>query len=519
MKKISLFATFVLISFSSWAQEAVVPSVVDDVISQYINPEGKMIVAQDITGATILLTPKSLTTEFLETTYPGNGNCHSNTGVFVGQSMSMTPALFIDGKSSDLNGWNANQSGALNGVTPDGKRTCGWMAPSGSQMTGVPIYCDFGEDGKIGNPIRLPFPQTDFFGDKPQFVNAVWISDDGKTIIGQVMDSTGLYTYPIVFTQNGETWDYVLPSEPMFNPDHIQIPTWPVFNMNPPVITNYMTEDNRQRWTEDLAKYEEEGIGSNPWDHLFDYISEEKYSEYEADMAHYLEKRQEYYDKIDAYWTTMGEISKGSNFALGAMALNPEGTILATSLSVSNQTGMTDMAEGYQLVVFDLANDKIRIIDSKYDWLIPHQVLEDGSVIVKDISLETDYVLLPDAEEVITLVEFLEEKEPSWAMWLKENLTFQINTGAGVEDIVMTGTVSFSRDLSTMAGGYNGFDGMFTYIFNNGNTSIESIDADLNQGTVVYDLRGVKVMDTDKSQDIHNLPRGIYIVNGKKVVL
>lgn len=43
--------------------------------------------------------------------------------------------------------------------------------------------------------------------------------------------------------------------------------------------------------------------------------------------------------------------------------------------------------------------------------------------------------------------------------------------------------------------------------------------APVNNRTVVYNLLGVKVLDTDDASRLSTLPKGIYIVNGKKVVL
>lgn len=45
------------------------------------------------------------------------------------------------------------------------------------------------------------------------------------------------------------------------------------------------------------------------------------------------------------------------------------------------------------------------------------------------------------------------------------------------------------------------------------------ISANDNNRTVVYNLMGVKVLDTDNASLLSTLPKGLYIVNGKKVIL
>ena len=53
------------------------------------------------------------------------------------------------------------------------------------------------------------------------------------------------------------------------------------------------------------------------------------------------------------------------------------------------------------------------------------------------------------------------------------------------------------------------------YFTGEGTTAISEINADAEGGaTVIYNLHGVKMHD-----DLQYLPAGIYIVNGKKVIV
>ena len=53
------------------------------------------------------------------------------------------------------------------------------------------------------------------------------------------------------------------------------------------------------------------------------------------------------------------------------------------------------------------------------------------------------------------------------------------------------------------------------YFTGEGTTAISEINADAEGGaTVIYNLHGVKMHD-----DLQSLPAGIYIVNGKKVIV
>lgn len=54
------------------------------------------------------------------------------------------------------------------------------------------------------------------------------------------------------------------------------------------------------------------------------------------------------------------------------------------------------------------------------------------------------------------------------------------------------------------------------FVWGEAATLIGGIVADSNNGYVVYSLQGVKVMETNEASDLNRLPKGIYIINGKK---
>ena len=50
-------------------------------------------------------------------------------------------------------------------------------------------------------------------------------------------------------------------------------------------------------------------------------------------------------------------------------------------------------------------------------------------------------------------------------------------------------------------------------------TGIEDVTFDSANRYIVYNLYGILVMDTMKKSDLNKLSQGIYIVNGKKIVV
>ena len=56
------------------------------------------------------------------------------------------------------------------------------------------------------------------------------------------------------------------------------------------------------------------------------------------------------------------------------------------------------------------------------------------------------------------------------------------------------------------------------YIVKNETTGIEEITTKEDTECVVYNVAGIKVLDTKNANDLNTLKNGIYIVNGQKVI-
>ena len=531
MNKTLLFIFFALAATTSplFAAEEATPVILPDAMAQKISQDGKRVVAQSYYGSAIVYDITDGNVDYYVDYYPGNGNCISSDNTLVGQTMDGIAAIMKDGEAETPPSLMGSMS-ALNGITADGSRVCGWMFNFSGGVMQVPFYCDIDADGTVGSPQILPYPAKDFFNDIPQFCTAVWISDDGRRIIGQVMDATGFFSYPIVYTQDeaGE-WSYSLPSAPLFNPDGIPFPEWPEFYEEAPAMTDFMTPEKAQEWEEDLEAYYASGDPDmNPWSIIDYYITDEQYEAFEKALADYNARLWDYYNKIDEYWAIMSEFSENANFALGVMAMNPEGTIMTGSMAAnSDDENVSDRADAYITYIFNLTDDSFREVRSGYVDLIPTQVLSDGTVVALALNTYRSFLLLPDADEFISLEDYLRLSDSPALSWLEENLTSNIQVWDPeteryeMKETVITGLVSFSEDMSVFAGGLPG-ESMMTYIFRGmtWDAAVESLQPETPAGPIaIYNLQGVKVAETDNMASLPALPKGIYIINGKKIAL
>lgn len=528
MKILSLSLLFASSVAGAFAQT--VPTILPNALAMKVSRDGKTVIAQDVYGDAIIYDTSEKSTNTYGGYYPGNGNNCSNTGIIVGQSMTDNKgAIIASGKAYIPMALNSYDTSSLDAITPDGTRACGWITnTTGSGPMQVGFYCDITE-GTVENPILLPAPQKDFFGDVPQFCTATYISDDGKRIAGIVMDGSGFYSYPIVYTQdeNGE-WSYYCPSEPMFNPEGLPLPRFPQSDIVAPEITDFMTPEKRADWYEDWENYEESGGQLlSPWEMLDYYLTDEEYQEYLDALTEYNEELWDFYDAIDRYWEEMAKIGENAKF-VSNMALSPDGNFLMADLGISNDYTTSDIVAGYQPYMFNLTERTYQAVESRFSNMLPLQILSDGTVVTMgapiDMRAYCGYIKPAGAEEFMTLEEYLEVQNSPWLEWMRDNLVVETVTGTNPEtgqfessEVMVSGIISFSDDMKTLAGGMNTSD-MYSYVFSNSDKSeVETIPFD-NSSEIyrVYNLQGVNVMTTKTKGDLDKLPKGIYIINGRK---
>ena len=132
-----------------------------------------------------------------------------------------------------------------------------------------------------------------------------------------------------------------------------------------------------------------------------------------------------------------------------------------------------------------------------------------------------DLTLVPDAEEAsihtpetgILYLEYgtevyLSEDKTKLLLDLSKqpNGTFRVNVPEACVEFTIDGTL-YRNESSSM-------DNII--IDNTG--AVVSFEADKDGRIRVYNINGVQVLDTDNATDVINLPKGVYIINGKKVI-
>lgn len=581
MKKTLLSISFCLAAFASYGQNPVKPFELNEFYAQKISPNGKWLYGATESGEGVLLNTETGKYKAFYEKDLGCGNVLALDGTAVGQSADSNTgkaqAMIIkDDKIIDQVMFEKYWYSNIHGITADGTMAVGVVGNDGSTggiddvlQTYLPYVAEVDEHGECGNIIILPHPEEDFSGRVPQYSSANWISDDGKIILGQMVDYSGMYIQPIIYRQDesGE-WSYFFPTESLFNPQNIDMPQYPGEfdeSMEPDPL-DYMTEEMQMEFIEDMdfweGTYDEDSYPGNNLDY---YMTEEEYDKYLIAYDNYVSYIYEYNDKINDYLTAFYHIIDTSvPFLQNGFALNREGTLAAFTSRQFVETGASEPETVYCIYLYDIEKGELKKIGSKYDRIIMGQVLP-GNVVIGSTSSEDSpyplcYVYEPGAEDFIPLEEYMTRNNPAVADWMRENLSFTLmasDSDSGIDPYshstradgktFVSGFGVASDDFSVFAIGLPSYlwstqVGYQTYIF--GELPFAGVDtvygyedsvvrvirggAIAVSGNVtdltVTDLSGRRLFAVESASGIieTNLNRGIYVVtytdaNGKRM--
>ena len=121
------------------------------------------------------------------------------------------------------------------------------------------------------------------------------------------------------------------------------------------------------------------------------------------------------------------------------------------------------------------------------------------------------FILLPGATEFIGFEKYLTDTNPQYLSWFNENLDY-------FGDGVVSGLLSFSNDMSVIVGGLP-LNDMVSYVITNAKAGVNAIELPESEIYKVYNLSGMGILSTMDKTELNNLPKGIYIINGKKIKL
>lgn len=544
MKKILLLSGISTIGLAAFAADVPEPLKLVDAYIQNISPNGKYAVSNlnsdalslyDLeTGEVYRYATKG---EYdIEQYRFGLGKCFSDNGIFVGGRTDGSAeywkngewhSLSIAGKESFVNGANA--------ISNDGSRICGILGSgefsyNSDVLMSVPCIWNAEGDG-YGEPVVLPYPERDVLGTVPQYVKAIDISGDGKTIIGEIVASTGMLSYPVIYKEDGEgNWSYEIPHADLLKPEGFVLPENPgEYTGEPPYPQLYMTNEQAEAYGAAMEKYWNGELNEEP--DCLDYMSGEDKDHYLAVLAEY----EEWEKKLEAWNEALDELSEYyPSYQDNSMRISNDGLTYGCTISKGSIGPWGGGSFTNNVWIFDMNSDKITKYDQQDNLCLSY--LANGGVCVAStptgMSDSSNSFILKD-DEVTGMYEWMNSRMPEYASWMKQNMEFEYHSfdddwNPVLKKEFMTGHAVSTPDLSIMALSvhnigfpeedesvwddpeYKSIIG-YGFIFNlNVGSAVEAVRP-AAEGKVIYDLYGRQLKEAGAP--------GIYIINGEKRVV
>lgn len=441
----------------------------DDAASKYvknldylplaISPNGKYAGSQDINGIALwdLETSRIVANVYVDEDSGvdhysiGIGNFVNDLGQFTGSNgygSNDEACVYKDGKWTVICSESDRSTSSGNGITNDGKRICGYAA-SGDLLTTVrPVYWDLEADGSWSIH-DLPYPATDYAGQPIQNCTAICISNDGKTILGQVVAGNGMNILPVLFTMDDKgEWSYKVLGEEYANPDNVEFPPYPT-KPNP---TDYMTADEKAAYDEALAEWGKNPLGG-PRPQPEDFINDE------AKLAEYKAAMQDYNTKLSAYNDVFYQVFENSkSFVQGQMRLSSDGMLAAATVENVDADTWEVSYDVVKWVTHDLTKTVYK------DVALATWVLNDGTILAGDgpdqqtMAPQEAYILQKDATEFISLNDYIKAQDADALDFLAANFIHKYFDGYDDdynmkwEEVLALGIPLMSEDHSVLTG-------------------------------------------------------------------
>lgn len=415
----------------------------------------------------------------------GNGHALSSQGTLVGYDGHNACYWVKGGLKVVLP--NTADAGTIDSdasaITDDGKFIAGSLATGAKSayegLQSFPVLWTRQSDGSYSVE-KLPFPAKDFSGRDPQHVTVNDISNDGKTLVGMIVDYSGFFIYPIVYKKSEDgTWSYKVIGENIVWDGELakQILPEPTIPSDIwfPKPEQYFTKADTIAYNNAAAEYSDKldqvKAGLIPSDSLpvyplkWMYVSENK-AKWQADSLLYEQQCEQYYVDFDAYQESFYASTKGISFLQNNFYLSRNGKYLGTTISRELSSEADDPEMGgfggevvYNPVLIDLTQDSL--IANVREDLTQHSttcVTDDGTLFAASPMMDyvrNTYVVKPNAEEpVLNFYDYINQRSEAAALFLKTKYSFDVPTEVGGD-----GDIDGGGDGDGDFGGVGGDDG------------------------------------------------------------
>ena len=549
MKKTLLSLACVLLGGTmAYAQEtAEVGHVYQGVTYNNCSPNGKWLVANQETSVYIYDVATGTNYDFADETYTkvyfaGYGHSVTDNGMVCGmaqEAAESNAAYFKNGSwvvlpqlSGKLTGFNS-----ANACTPDGSVICGSLGSEGADMSTsdrlmlYPVVWTLNADG-VYVCEALPHPTKDFTGRVPQYVTAMDISADGNTIVGQMVDYSGFYIVPILYTRNAEgAWSYqLLAEDQVYDKEKAaKLPEW-VEQPVQPKAEDYMSADDVDAYNDAVEAYNEAYqrcvAGDLDWSELpaypekgFYISDQKKAAAYAAAVEKYNEDNAAWYAAFEAFDEALTEVTTGKNFEFNSIHITPNGKYILTDLKEPDPDPdpMAWFPESiYTNCVFDLTKVDTPMLTTSSNMLSTG-IVDNGFFVVaapKSDYARSSYVATPGSNHLTPIADWCKASGNTAAgEYINSEMRFEAINYVWNEDNEMYDEVIVGDSLITGTGIFSADGKTFVTWLQNPST-YEYVTYTVNlENSVLNGIQSVKHSATEQNV----LRREYYNVQGQRI--
>lgn len=534
MKKVFLLACMTAAGASVMMADVPAPVELDDVFMTALSANGQYAVSQGsyqlkfinlATGQIDVLMDES----GMSIPSAGAGNCISDNGIMVGTTDDMNAQYLKDGEWYDLDvPAEATYVNLAQAITPDGSRICGTLGMNAlsyddDTLMQVPCIWDATADG-FGSPVILPYPDKDFTGRIPMYITATDISADGKIVVGQVVNSTGMVSYPIVYKQSADgSWSYEIPDADLLKyKGGEEYPAYPSVAPVYPQMEDFMSAEELAAYEQAYLDWQLSGYQSDLYPNVDDYMTDAEKEAYNNAMAEYNEAYDTWAEEFNAWYELLFTYMDKVPYVFNSMRMGPDGKTFGGTVMIEKQGDDSWSTETLMNVwVTDIATGKCTKYNQNADMNLTYLGNEGVALASTSVYTASNSWVLKDGK-FNTMYYWMYSQCPEYSMWMKEHMTFTYETfdyetweTTEVTEL-MSGRAIGTPNLEvvglTVQNTWDWEDDGLGYIFKVGEaSSVKNVEVENNGETVIYDLQGRKLNDA--------VAPGIYIINGEKKVV
>lgn len=455
----------------------------------------------------------------------GNGNFWGKTGMVGYIDNAGASAVWSAGRWNKLPLATADPAGmgSANGITADMSRICGnastgaGLALDDAKLMVYPCYWNRNANGTYGRQTPLPYPTKDLLGQVPQYVTAISISDDGRSIWGQITSGNGFFHEPVLYTQNPETdeWTYSLPLRKQVLPDNITLVPYPGDGPTIPSMENFMTEDELAAFDEAYSKYLEdpENVKEPTYP---EFMTAEEIEAYNKALEPHLE----WAEKYSAYTKMLDEVMEnGLTFVFNLIRMSPNGRYVGMVAEKMYYTADGQSQSVYTPYLYDMETGEGKLVGIEGASMLLTAVSDEGNILgyLDAVAADLGYVRINATGEWITYVDYLKSRDASLGEWIEKNWNHEVEVELDPEtgatdflELEISGRPFVSTDWNTFVSyAYNFWGGedknqYLSYVIRFGDES--GIQSAVTYSSACeakfYDLQG---------REVSNPSRGIFI--------